>query len=132
MVTRRITLVLPLAVLLLMGFGVSFLEAQLTPLWRLTLDRYLQTNKPLMSVQQVRRATLPSLLTPAYGQVVDYGSYCYPDEKSTLERYTWCDLVLPYPPLDVYCVLIGDTRDYQLLLVSRFADNMWRDDWVIV
>ena len=129
--TRRVALVLPLAVLLLLGLEVTFLEAQLTPPWRVTLDRYLQTNKPMMSVQQVQRATLPSLLTLSYGQVVDYGAYCYQAE-SRGEGSQTCDLVLPYPPLDVYCVLVGDAHTYQLLLVSRFADNLWRDDWGIV
>lgn len=129
--TRRVVLVLPLAVLLLLGLGVIFLEAQLAPPWRATLDRYLQTNKPMMSVQQVQRATLPSLLAPSYGQVVDYGAYCYQAE-STFGGRPGCDLALPYPPLAVYCVLVGDARDQQLLLVSRFADNLWRDNWVIV
>ena len=41
-------------------------------------------------------------------------------------------MVLPYPLLDIYCVLVGDAYTYQLLLVSRFADNLWRDDWGIV
>jgi hypothetical protein len=126
---RRIALVLPLTVVLLFGFTLGFLEAQQTPLWQMTLDRYLQAARPAAAVRQVERATMPWLLTPAmHGQVVDYGDYCYHAGESRQS----CTLALPYPPQDVYCALVTVEQQQQLLLVSRFSDNLWRDDWVIL
>jgi hypothetical protein len=107
------------------SFTLGFLEAQQTPRWQMVLDRY----RPAASVRQVERATMPWLLTPSmHGRVVDYGDYCYNAGESRQS----CTLALSYPPQDVYCVLITVEHQQQLLLISRFSDNLWRDDWIIL
>jgi hypothetical protein len=73
---RPLVFVLPLTVVLLFGFLLSWLEAQQPPIWCMTLDRYLQSTRPEATVHAVARATMPWQLTPSlHGRVVDCGNY---------------------------------------------------------
>jgi len=131
---RLIALTVPLLVLVVTVAAIATLESQRKPDWRLELDAYIAARavSETITVQSVAEARAPENFEPHMGRPV-------PGESTWGER-------LPYPPLEVRCVLLSpqkipppDSEDLgepgpserQIIYVAYFSDALWHVGWLL-
>ena len=120
-------LAIPLGVLLGTIAGVIALEQGQPPGWERALQLYLDTAAPVQGRAQVmaaEQARQPWEFRP------ELGSPVHQDEV-----WTWQIDQLPYPPDDLYCVLLGypagAATSRQVVYVAHHTDNLWRVGWLV-
>ena len=116
---------------LIVVFGA--LERRYTPAWRVALMAYMEQGAaPSMpdqiTVQMVDRASNPQNFRPHMGRPVPLD-------------WQWTSVELPWPPEDLWCVLVkrggdgrgrtGESKAHSVLFVGRHTDLLWRDGWVV-
>ncbi|UCC86535.1 MAG: hypothetical protein JSV81_17040 [Anaerolineales bacterium] len=129
---RALFFLMPSLVLVSLVVAVLIAEARRPPGWRAELDEYLAGNATFRhgrgSVQSVDLASKPW----NFGQ--DMGRAVFSDG-------TWGALELPFPPTEVWCVLLkrdlpalnglAGESPYMVVFVSYHTDRLWNQGWVI-
>jgi hypothetical protein len=130
---KIIGLVFMLAVLF--GTMATFvvLESQRRPDWQIALDQYLAHSSVIakhFTIQKVARAERPDQFRAEMGVPVRDN-----------DDWPWDVDSLPYPPDDLYCVLIESygrspavvpgNGQRQVVFVGHHSDTLWRVGWLV-
>lgn len=129
---RVISLIIPLLVLFVLAAGVIAIEVSRPADWRVELNKYVQYQNSLsparITVQSVAYASKP-------------GNFSQDMSHAVFGDSVWGGLDLPFPPEEVWCVLLkrdassndelGGEMPYKVVFVSHHTDRLWNDDWVV-
>lgn len=122
---RFIALAILLMIPLVVVVAFVMLEARRGPDWQFDLNEYL-TDKAqtsgAMTLRAVVRAREPWNFSPEMGRPVR-------------DDWRWGIDELPFPPLEVQCVLLerGDaaTPQRQVVFIGYHTDRLWRVGWLV-
>lgn len=117
-----------LVVLVVLGVALHRLEARRIPDWQIELDKYIASRWPAQANVRVRSVAVarePWNVRRSMGHPVSSDGM-------------WESVRLPFPPARVICVLLErdertpvQTEVYQVVLVCRHSDGLWKHGWVV-
>ena len=125
-------MVIPSLVLIVLVGAVIAIEARRPADWRVELDEYLQ----------VRNARWPGGATTASSaRASKPWNFSRDMSHAVINDRAWRGIDLPFPPEEVWCVLLkrdrfltyepGGETAYQVVFVSYHTDRLWNQGWVI-
>ncbi len=130
---KAILLAAPLMVPLIVGVAILLFEAGRPPDWRVELGQYIlyqNTHSPeTVSIQAVAKASQPWKFSPAMSTSVFGDSVFRTDNRYNGRKGGY--ITLPFPPEQIYCVLLEYGDRHELAFVSRHNDQVWWQDWVV-
>jgi hypothetical protein len=129
---RAIFLAIPLLVLVALVTGMVVMEAGRPADWRVALDEYVGDQAMIspggITAQSAARASKP-------------WNFSQEMSRGVLGSRMWGRLDLPFPPEEVWCVLLkrgqvstdepGGETPYQVVFVGYHTDRLWRTGWVV-
>ncbi len=129
---RLIFLTVPILVLIVLATGVIAIEARRPAEWQTKLNEYLH-DRNLRSPGGIR--------VQSAARASKAWNLCADMSHAVFGNQAWSHLELPFPPEELWCVLLKQERTsslepsggtaYQVVFVSYHTDRLWNEGWVV-
>lgn len=130
---KRLLIIVPIVVAAAV-IAFLLLNNRHTYAWQDNLDQYLaylrSTGQPSYSLLSAVPSSMPDNFTPQMSAVSYSPSVIFETSQNSSPEYASALLPMPYPPDEVWCVLLKDGKQQQLVYMA-LHNSLYNADWIV-
>jgi hypothetical protein len=131
---KHLLVYIPTLLVIVVMVALLLLSNRQTPAWKTKLDQYLTylgtTGQPSYQLISAVPASQPANFTPAMSAESFSDSVIFQTDLNIIDQTSAGTQPIPYPPDAVWCVLLTDGGQKQMIYIA-LHNSLYNADWIV-